>query len=748
MSSGEEATNLDVVVVTEAGDENLRKSRIKRLFFGLAALSIIINLDGGAVPGSLIHIQDTFNLNIAQVGLLGMLVYQGVAIGCVLVGPLLNKVSPTRATQATLILNTAATACFGGASSIEMLLIARISIGILQAIPAVYFPVWVDEFAPEEGATLWMALIQAGAPLGITIGYVFGASLTASAPGDRCPMEDPFCAWRIPFYIQSGALVVFSLVALTVPKSIYDLQKHASPSEDSEVAGFDGDSWAASLSEDPLAHSEDHMGPASRLSAYLTEALLPMPMRATLGETARASRASQRSAASSASSASSSKGGPGSELRRERTDKWIRRLSAPIVDTTPDSLRGSQAPEETVPTAVAPADAPAPSRRSQRVSSAVLYRPSMTTQELAADGSRRAHVVSAIELFFPLEGTQRASERPSSRQQPQDEATQAHQGATIAAGEATRPRAPLIRLLTNGVYMCSVLGLSALFFVVTGVQFWVTSYIVKVIAMEQTYVMAAFGVTVITAPILGVFAGGAFIDKIGGYKGASAMITTLKCCCVFAFIAAGTAITAAAVPKALAQGTDGTNGSPAAGFAACIGLIALTLIFGGAIIPAATGVIVSSVPIELRNLGSAFSMFLFQQMGYALAPIVSAAVASTVTLDDAEVARLTTQFQDGGFNTTLSLIPVGLGAAKNVTKTLEELTLEEVLEGRKAVGENELCFWVVMLWGLLGGTLLLTATVFAAYRKVDEDENEEGDRQQRKEVGNTQSLDVVSASAS
>jgi MFS family permease len=203
MEAATSSTSVEVIVVDDSASASLRQRRIKRLFIGLALLSIIINLDGGAVPAALMHIERTFDLSIALVGLVGMLVYQGIAIGCLIVGPLLNIVSPTRATQATIILNMGATFGFGAAQSSAMLLIFRVSIGILQAIPAVYFPVWVDEFAPESSATIWMAVIQAGAPLGIMAGYVFSGILTSNAPEARCMPTDITCAWRIPFYLQS-----------------------------------------------------------------------------------------------------------------------------------------------------------------------------------------------------------------------------------------------------------------------------------------------------------------------------------------------------------------------------------------------------------------------------------------------------------------------------------------------------------------------------------------------------------------
>ena len=53
-----------------------------------------------------------------------------------------------------------------------------------------------------------------------------------------------------------------------------------------------------------------------------------------------------------------------------------------------------------------------------------------------------------------------------------------------------------------------VLGLASLFFVVTGIQFWVTAYMVVVLGRTQAEVTPAFGVVSITAPILGVISGG------------------------------------------------------------------------------------------------------------------------------------------------------------------------------------------------------------------------------------------------
>jgi fucose permease len=89
--------------------EGTRGRDLKILFTCMAILNLVINLDGGAVPAALIHISRTFELTTVQEGLLGMLVYQGIALGSLTVGPMLARVSPRRATQVTVTLNTLAT---------------------------------------------------------------------------------------------------------------------------------------------------------------------------------------------------------------------------------------------------------------------------------------------------------------------------------------------------------------------------------------------------------------------------------------------------------------------------------------------------------------------------------------------------------------------------------------------------------------------------------------------------------------
>jgi len=100
----------------------------------------------------------------------------------------------------------------------------------------------------------------------------------------------------------------------------------------------------------------------------------------------------------------------------------------------------------------------------------------------------------------------------------------------------------LCSLASNPVYVAMVMAISALYFVVTGIQFWGTSYLLLSLGGSRMTVNIMFMVTAASAPTLGVFFGATIIDHIGGYKGARQQIKTLQVILCFGSIAVGFAI--------------------------------------------------------------------------------------------------------------------------------------------------------------------------------------------------------------
>lgn len=91
-------------------------------------------------------------------------------------------------------------------------------------------------------------------------------------------------------------------------------------------------------------------------------------------------------------------------------------------------------------------------------------------------------------------------------------------------------------LFTNGIFICMTGALCSLQFVVTGIQYWITVYLIVALGADRVDVYICFVVACITAPLCGVVTGGWLADHFGGYKGKN-VTTAIKLCIMFALLA-------------------------------------------------------------------------------------------------------------------------------------------------------------------------------------------------------------------
>lgn len=158
-------------------------------------------------------------------------------------------------------------------------------------------------------------------------------------------------------------------------------------------------------------------------------------------------------------------------------------------------------------------------------------------------------------------------------------------------------------ILKNKVFICSALGLSSLFFVITAVQYWASDYMEQALKVEDTkLVLLSFSIVCVTSPTLGVVLGGWTTSMIGGYESKHSILL-----CVIYGIFAGLF----SVPVTRTNGiTEFTI------------YLWLVLFFGGAIVPAITGIIISTAPNNLRGLANSLTSFLLNLFGFLPAPFV------------------------------------------------------------------------------------------------------------------------------
>eukprot|EP00946_MAST-07B_sp_MAST-7B-sp1_P002125 g2125.t1 len=173
----------------------------------------------------------------------------------------------------------------------------------------------------------------------------------------------------------------------------------------------------------------------------------------------------------------------------------------------------------------------------------------------------------------------------------------------------------VIRILSSYYFSVTVFTLTALYFVVTSVQFWATEYLINSRGYNSHKVMLAFIITSASAPILGVLFGGWIIDRIGGYRGG--VRQRFRCCSLLLLFGL-----LANLFADFSTYWHPPKSEEVEGLLFVIGMIWLLLFFGGACLPALTGIFIDAVPSEFKALGSSMSQICFN-CGYAAAPIIA-----------------------------------------------------------------------------------------------------------------------------
>lgn len=170
--------------------------------------------------------------------------------------------------------------------------------------------------------------------------------------------------------------------------------------------------------------------------------------------------------------------------------------------------------------------------------------------------------------------------------------------------EKNRPslRKNLRILWKNEIYRWEMLSLTCLYFVVTGLQFWVSDYWRSVLGVEKETVFLVFSMITCTGPTLGVILGGLILDKLGGYTGKHA---------VDFILVSGLMSSISGIPVPFLDSFPG-----------CIFCLWFQMFFGGAIMPAVTGVMISSVPKSMRAVGNSIAQLVGNLLGFGPAPFL------------------------------------------------------------------------------------------------------------------------------
>ena len=151
----------------------------------------------------------------------------------------------------------------------------------------------------------------------------------------------------------------------------------------------------------------------------------------------------------------------------------------------------------------------------------------------------------------------------------------------------------LCNILTNPIFMIMTLGISLMYFTMGGLKFWSPSYLEDKYSgkkIDIPYLIISF-----TGPTLGIVLGGVSGTCVGGYTSKHA---TLIC---FFFVFSSTIF--------------GIFSCYTNSFLICLSLLWLYFFFGTGIVPLGTGIIINSVPNEIKGDAVTINNFLQNSIG-------------------------------------------------------------------------------------------------------------------------------------
>lgn len=92
-------------------------------------------------------------------------------------------------------------------------------------------------------------------------------------------------------------------------------------------------------------------------------------------------------------------------------------------------------------------------------------------------------------------------------------------------------------MMTCGSYLASLVVLTTLFLVISGLQYWITDYVISVLGHEKETAFLVYIIVGAMGPILGVAFSGCIFDRIGGYHGRNTPVVFTIFLCIASTVA-------------------------------------------------------------------------------------------------------------------------------------------------------------------------------------------------------------------
>lgn len=118
-------------------------------------------------------------------------------------------------------------------------------------------------------------------------------------------------------------------------------------------------------------------------------------------------------------------------------------------------------------------------------------------------------------------------------------------------------------------------GITLLYYVVTGIQYWISDYMITTLKADETAVFVSYASISVTGPVIGIIFGGNLTTYYGGYKSRKVLQTAV-------YVAFSCALVAVPIPFI-------------SNFWLFRVLLWFLLFFGGSVLPCLTGIMLNTV---------------------------------------------------------------------------------------------------------------------------------------------------------
>lgn len=141
-----------------------------------------------------------------------------------------------------------------------------------------------------------------------------------------------------------------------------------------------------------------------------------------------------------------------------------------------------------------------------------------------------------------------------------------------------------------------------MYFIITGIQFWISDYMQLVLGTPKSVVFICFSIVSITAPTFGVITGGYMVTYFGGYEKEESFLACRKLAIIALIVA---------LPIPLISKLE-----------VFLLLVWLLLFFGACIVPGLTGRMLATLNSSQKETGNSFTIFCYNIFGYLPSPFI------------------------------------------------------------------------------------------------------------------------------